>query len=128
MEKEVEKILTDALCGKLNPDLSLKENVVDIAAKIRAVYAPIVKSLSEANDQNTQLLQEKLKLENDIIAFKNTIKSYENPPEDFKEEVVGTCAKRKYFYDCDIWEKSVVGCHNCEFFNHPDKHIDGQTK
>lgn len=70
MEKELKQIVTDALCGKLNPRLSLKSNADIIISKIQELYAPIVNSLKEDNDQNTILLQEKLKSENEILGLK----------------------------------------------------------
>lgn len=116
MEKELEKIITN-LQQRHNygPDIlrNLRANAI---SEIISVYAPIVNSLKEANAQNSQLLQEKLKLENDILALKNTIKAFENKTEDFDIAVIDSCKNGIIYYNCDIWDKKQDGCMSCEFF------------
>jgi hypothetical protein len=116
MQQKLEKIITK-LQQKQTAGPDILQNLRNIAvSEIKEVYAPIVKSLKDANDQNYNLLQDKLKLENDILALKDTIKAFENKTEDFEEVVLDTCAKRVKYYECAIWDKNHDGCDSCDFF------------
>lgn len=126
---DLKQIIAQAIQAKSTNEASYSSILIVAVTQIEEIYAPIVNSLKEANEQNTNLLQDKLKLENDILAYKNTIAAYsEKNDEDLHKEIINTCEKGKYFYTCDFWETSHFGCKDCKFFKGTDKYVDGQTK
>ena len=67
MEKDLEKIVEKIIRNSKSGTIPKSKIVLDAISEIRFAYNFIVKSLKEANDQNYNLFQEKLKLENEII-------------------------------------------------------------
>jgi hypothetical protein len=120
MEQELENIIQNAIRYKENADY-LDSSIVLIATKeIKKLYEPIVTSLKEANDQNSNLLQEKLKLENEILELKKMLVDIDDNEESFSsdvsEEIIGTCQKRLNYTKCVIWKAAAKGCAECEFY------------
>jgi predicted nucleic acid-binding Zn-ribbon protein len=120
MDQELEKIIQNAIRYKENADY-LDSSIVLIATKeIKKLYEPIVNSLKEANDQNSNLLQEKLKLENVISELKKMVVDIDNNEEsvssEVSEEIINTCEKKLNYTKCVIWTAAEKGCAECEFY------------
>lgn len=114
MQNELEKIVETVINNSKSTVGQKSKIVLDAVLEIKSAYGRIVNSLKEANEQNSNLLKEKFKLENDIIELKKTIYSYIKTNDNIVETNL-TCLKNRDFENCDIWEKSIKGCGDCKF-------------
>lgn len=122
MEQELVKIIKDALTKKESAEYLDKSIISAAISDIKAVYAPIVTSLEQANTQNNNLLQEKLRLENQIIELKKQIEVSAGNSDDLIKEVINTCEKKRHYEKCEIWDSALKGCGGCRFYKSSKQH------